>query len=98
MLSAFRKIVYEKLDGNMKPDWLWLDYVYVDSSAKDLKMEDPELWSVMGQSIKLDDSALVRIPASDLAKFVENKNRYKYLSPWLGDESKWSPDFVIASP
>lgn len=90
MLSAFRKIVYEKLDGNMKPDWLWLDYVYVDSSAKDLKMEDPELWSVMGQSIKLDDSALVRIPASDLAKFVENKNRYKYLSPWLGDESKWS--------
>lgn len=47
MLSAFRKIVYEKLDGNMKPDWLWLDYVYVDSSAKDLKMEDPDygvLW------------------------------------------------------
>lgn len=75
MLSAFRKIVYEKLDGNMKPDWLWLDYVYVDSSAKDLKMEDPELWSVMGQSIKLDDSALVRIPASDLAKFVENKKQ-----------------------
>lgn len=96
VLSAFRKIVHEKLHGEMSPEWLWLDYVYVDSSEQDLKMENPELWSVMGQSIRLDENSLVRIPASNLAEFIENKSRYKYLEPWIGDEKKW--ENIIRDP
>ena len=90
VLSAFRKIVHEKLHGEMNPQWLWLDYIYVDSSEKDLKMEDPALWNVMGHSIKLDENSLVRIPASNLSQYIENKSRYAYLAPWIGDETKWT--------
>ena len=38
VLAAFRKLMYESFNGEVKPKDLWLDYLYVDSSEQDLKM------------------------------------------------------------
>lgn len=40
VLAAFRKLMYERFNGEVKPKDLWLDYLYVDSSEQDLKMDE----------------------------------------------------------
>lgn len=89
VLASFRKLMYERFNGEVKPKDLWIDYLYVDSSEQDLKMKDPAQWSVMGNNIALDADSIVKIPAANLADYVNNRNRFKYLSPWLGDSQDW---------
>lgn len=90
VLAAYRKLVYEKFNGNLAPDDLWIRYLYVDSSASDLQMDDPKQWEVMGTSVKFDTDSVLPIKAADLATYVHNRNRYKYLAPWLGEEEQWT--------
>lgn len=90
VLAAYRKLVFEKFNGNIEPDELWIRYLYVDSSASDLKMDNPEQWEIMGNSVKFDTTSVLPIPAADLASFVSNRNRFNYLAPWLGDREKWA--------
>lgn len=90
VLAAFRKLMFEKFDGEVKPKDMWIDYLYMDSSEQDLKMRDPAQWSIMGKSIALDAGSVVRIPAANLQDYVENRNRYKYLAPWLGNSEDWT--------
>lgn len=89
VLAAFRKLMYERFNGEVKPKDLWLDYLYVDSSEQDLKMKDPAQWSVMGNNIALDADSIVKIPAANLADYVNNRSRFPYLAPWLGDSDDW---------
>ena len=69
VLAAFRKLMYERFNGEVKPKDLWLDYLYVDSSEQDLKMKDPAQWSVMGNNIALDADSIVKIPAANLGNY-----------------------------
>ncbi len=89
VLASFRKLMYERFNGEVKPKNMWLDYLYVDSSEQDLKMKDPAQWSVMGNSIALNADSVVKIPAANLADYVTNRNRFPYLAPWLGDSNDW---------
>ena len=89
VLAAFRKLMFEKFDGDVKPKDMWIDYLYMDSSEQDLKMRDPAQWEIMGKSIALDADSVVRIPAADLRRYVENRKQYPYLEPWLGDSEDW---------
>ena len=89
VLAAFRKLMFEKFNGEVKPNDMWIDYLYMDSSEQDLKMKDPAQWSIMGKSIALDADSVIRIPAANLRDYVENRSRFKYLSPWLGDSNDW---------
>ena len=89
VLAAFRKLMFEKFNGDVKPKDMWIDYLYVDSSEQDLKMKDPAQWGIMGKSVALDADSVIRIPAANLRDYVENRNRFKYLSPWLGDSNDW---------
>ena len=89
VLASFRKLMYERFRGDVKPKDMWIDYLYVDSSEQDLKMKDPAQWSVMGNNIALDADSIVKIPAANLADYVNNRSRFKYLSPWLGDSQDW---------
>lgn len=89
VLAAFRKLMYERFNGEVKPKDLWLDYLYVDSSEQDLKMKDPAQWSVMGNNIALDADSIVKIPAANLADYVNNRSRFPYLAPWLGNSDDW---------
>lgn len=89
VLAAFRKLMFEKFNGEVKPNDMWIDYLYMDSSEQDLKMKDPAQWSIMGKSIALDADSVIRIPAANLRDYVDNRSRFKYLSPWLGDSNDW---------
>lgn len=89
VLASFRKLMYERFCGDVKPKDMWIDYLYVDSSEQDLKMKDPAQWSVMGNSIALDADSVVKIPAANLGDYVNNRNRFKYLANWLGDSQDW---------
>lgn len=89
VLAAFRKIMFERFNGDVKPKDMWIDYLYVDSSEQDLKMKDPAQWSVMGKNIALNADSVVRIPAANLRDYVDNRSRFKYLAPWLGDSQDW---------
>lgn len=89
VLASFRKLMFERFDGDVKPKDIWIDYLYVDSSKQDLEMRDPAQWSVMGKNIKLDSDSVVCIPAANLADYVNNKNRFKYLAPWIGSAEDW---------
>ncbi|MBQ0088076.1 MAG: hypothetical protein KBT27_01940 [Prevotellaceae bacterium] len=88
VLAAYRKLVYERY-SSINPDGMWVDYLYVDSSVSDLKMDNPAQWEVMGESVKLNNDSVIEIKAADLASYVNNRSRYAYLSPWLGDSSQW---------
>lgn len=89
VLAAFRKLMFERFNGDVKPKDMWIDYLYVDSSMQDLEMRDPAQWSVMGKDIKLDSDSVVCIPAANLADYVNNRNRFKYLAPWIGNSDDW---------
>ena len=95
VLAAYRKLIFEKYNGNLKPDNLWINYLYVDSSVSDLKMEGNQ-WNVMGKSVKLEDRQVLAIPAADLSSYVNNRNRYSYLSPWIGNTEDWK--YIINDP
>lgn len=90
VLAAYRKLVFEKFNGNLEPDDLWIRYLYVDSSASDLQMDDPQQWEIMGTSVKFESDSVLPIKAADLASYVNNRSRYKYLAPWLGDSAQWT--------
>lgn len=89
VLAAFRKLMFERFNGDVKPKDMWIDYLYVDSSEQDLKMKDPAQWSVMGKSVSLSEDSVVKIPAANLRDYVDNKSRFKYLDPWLGNSEDW---------
>lgn len=89
VIAAYRKLMFERFDGEVKPKDMWIDYLYVDSSEQDLKMKDPAQWSIMGKPIALSTDSVVKIPAANLRDYVENRSRFKYLAPWLGDSSDW---------
>lgn len=89
VLAAFRKLMFEKFDGDVKPKDMYIDYLYMDSSQQDLAMKDPKQWGIMGKSIALDEDSVVKIPAANLRDYVDNRSRFKYLAPWLGDSADW---------
>ena len=89
VLAAYRKLVFERF-GNLKPEGIWVDYLYVDSSSSDLKMDNPSQWEIMGQTVKLPNDSVVEIKAANLATYINNRSRFKYLAPWLGNESDWA--------
>ena len=89
VLAAFRKLMFEKFDGDVKPKDMWIDYLYMDSSKQDLEMRDPRQWSIMGKSIALDADSVVRIPAANLRDYVDNCRQFPYLEKWLGNADDW---------
>lgn len=89
VIASFRKLMFERFNGDVKPKDMWIDYLYVDSSEQDLKMKDPAQWTVMGKDISLSADSVVRIPAANLRDYVDNRSRFKYLAPWLGDSQDW---------
>ncbi len=85
VLAAFRKLMFEKFNGDVKPNDMWIDYLYMDSSEQDLKMNDPAQWSIMGKSVALDANSVIKIPAANLDEYVSRRKEFKYLEPWLGN-------------
>lgn len=96
VLAAFRKLMFERFDGDVNPKDIWIDYLYMDSSKQDLAMKDPAQWSIMGKFVSLSADSVVAISAANLKDYVDNRSHYKYLAPWLGDNKDWTN--IITDP
>lgn len=88
VVAAYRRLIFEKYRGNLRPDGLWVDYLYLDSSEKDL-CERGGIWNVMGNSVALDKGSLVSIKAGNLKSYIDNIDNYPYLKPWIGTADDW---------
>lgn len=88
ILAAYRRLIFEQFNGNIKPDNLWIEYLYVDSSEKDLK-ETGGIWNILGTSIALDEGSQVSIKAGNLKEYIENIDNYPYLQNWIGKIGDW---------
>ena len=88
VVAAYRRLIFEKYRGDLRPEGLWVDYLYLDSSEKDL-YERGGIWNVMGNSVALDKGALVSIKAGNLKSYIDNIDNYPYLKPWIGTADDW---------
>lgn len=88
VLAAYRKLIFEKFKGNMNPEGLWIDYIYVDSSEKDLN-ETGGIWNALGTSVALEKGSKVSIKAANLKQYIESIDNYPYLKPWIGSAAEW---------
>ena len=88
VLAAFRKLMFEKFNGDVKPNDMWIDYLYMDSSEQDLQMKSNQ-WNIMGKSVALDANSVIKIPAANLDEYVSRRKEFKYLEPWLGNSDNW---------
>jgi hypothetical protein len=88
VLAAYRRLVFENFKGNLNPENVWVDYIYVDSSEKDLN-ETGGIWNVLGTSVSLDNGSLTSIKAANLKQYIENIDNYPYLKPWIGTAEEW---------
>ena len=88
VVAAYRRLIFEKYRGDLRPEGLWVDYLYLDSSEKDL-YERGGIWNVMGSSVALDKGALVSIKAGNLKSYIDNIDNYPYLKPWIGMADDW---------
>lgn len=89
VISAYRKLIFERYNGNLHPKGVWIDYLYVDSSKIDLQMTG-EQWTMMGKRIRLDEDSTLPIPPADLDAYIANRNNYPYLKEWIGDKDAWA--------
>ncbi len=88
VVAAYRRLMFEKYKGNLKPEGVWVEYLYLDSSEKDL-CERGGIWNVMGTSVALEKGALVSIKAVNLKTYIDNIDNYPYLKPWIGTTDDW---------
>jgi hypothetical protein len=88
IIAAYRKIMFEKFNGNLNPENVNVEFVYVDSSEVELNATGG-IWNTLGTSIALDKGSKVNIKASNLRQYVDNINNYPYLAPWVGRKEEW---------
>lgn len=94
IIAAYRKLIFERFN-NLRPNGLWIDYIYMDSSESDLN-EEGGIWSNLGSTIALDSGSKISIKPANLKHYIENIDNYPYLKPWIGETQEWK--FIINDP
>lgn len=79
ILREFRKRYFEEFKNFAPHDDTHIDYLYVDSSASDIQMED---WSVMGNSVKLGDHQTLSVH-SNPEEMLRDLSRYPKLNSFI---------------
>lgn len=80
ILCSLRKRVYEEFGGNDPKGKVFLDYLYVDSSEKDLN--DRSNWKTTGASVHLDDAQKVSIHGLG-SSVLDNLNQYSGIKSFI---------------
>ncbi len=87
IIRAFRKTVYQDFRRE-NPDGLHLGYLYIDSSAEMMDLNDPS-WKVLGHSVQLGNNSQLKISGADLRSVLDNIHNYPGIQPWIGDREQW---------
>ncbi len=87
IMRAFRKRIYQEFrDEN--PDNVYIGYLYIDSSAEMMDLNDPT-WKILGTSIQLGKASQLLIKGSNLATVLESIANYPGIKNWIGDSRQW---------
>ncbi len=87
IIRSFRKTVYQEFRKD-EPDNVHIAYLYVDSSAEMMELDDPD-WKVLGHSVQLGPNSQLKITGSDLETVLDNIQSYPGIKTWIGDRSQW---------
>lgn len=89
IIRALRKRIYEEFRSNEPQGTANIEYLYVDSSLKDLKDEDT--WRTLGASVKLDPAQLLSINGFGVG-VLNNLDQYPGINAFINhdDQAKMS--------
>lgn len=95
-LAAIRRLILQQYH-EVEPTELALNYLYVDTSAEDVRIanitapltEGDLTWRTRGRSVQLSPSQIVHLAQGNFAAVVENPEDYEGFNGWLGDTGLW---------
>lgn len=85
-MREFRKEIYQRHRDRL-PAALRLEYLYIDSSDRDLN--ESESWRVLGNSVQLPNDSRMHIAVPDLRTMIDNAPQYPGISQWVGNPAIW---------
>jgi hypothetical protein len=89
VIRELRKNIHRRNRNQVRPTWVNIEYLYVDSSPKELANETD--WKSLGQSVELDQNSKLSIHGVELPKLVEEIDKRPGLKGWIGDRGLWMP-------
>jgi hypothetical protein len=87
IIRSFRKAVFQAFRKE-DADGVNLGYLYVDSSAEMMAIDDPS-WKILGTSVQLNKRSQLLIQEANLASRLDNIDNYPGIKPWIGDPAQW---------
>ena len=87
IIRSFRKAVFQAFRKE-DADGVNLGYLYVDSSAEMMAIDDPS-WKILGTSVQLNKRSQLLIQEANLASRLDNIDNYPGIKPWIGDPDQW---------
>jgi hypothetical protein len=87
IIRSFRKTVYQAFRKE-EADSVNLGYLYVDSSAEMMALDDPS-WKILGTSVQLNKRSQLLIQEANLSARLANLDNFPGIKPWIGDPEAW---------
>lgn len=87
IIRAFKKTVLQEFRTE-KPDKVNIEYLYVDSSAEMMALDDPS-WKTLGKSVQLGKHQQLLIQGANLSAQLESINNFPGIKPWIGSKDQW---------
>jgi hypothetical protein len=87
IIRSLRKTIFREFRRE-RPDAVNISYLYVDSSAEMMSLDD-QSWKILGTSVQLDRRSQLLIQEANLASRLDNLNNFPGIKPWIGDPDQW---------
>ncbi len=87
IIRSFRKEIYQEYRKE-KPDDVFIEYLYVDSSNEFMREDDPT-WKILGTSIQLGKNNQCLIEGTALQSVLDNIDDHPGVKPWIGSREQW---------
>jgi hypothetical protein len=87
IIRSLRKAVFQAFRKE-DADGVNIGYLYVDSSAEMMSIDDPS-WKILGTSVQLNKRSQLLIQEANLTARLENIDNYPGIKPWIGDPEQW---------
>lgn len=87
IIRSFRKAIFQAFRKE-DAEGVNLGYLYVDSSAEMMAIDDPS-WKILGTSVQLNKRSQLLIQEANLSSRLENIDNYPGIKPWIGDTEQW---------
>ncbi len=87
IIRAFRKTIFQEFRKDT-PDGVQIGYLYVDSSAEMMGIDDPT-WKILGSSVQLGKASQLLIKGMNLQGVLDNVQNYPGIKNWIGDRTLW---------